>query len=120
MLKFAVIGIGRMGFRHAYNLHMHFIPGAKLVAVADIDEKAQVKAKKLGVKVYADYKQMIDEMDIDAVVIATPHYQHVEIAKYCVEKGIHTLVEKPISVTTKAAKELIDLSIKSPFLHLNG
>lgn len=114
MLKFAVIGIGRMGFRHAYNLHMHFIPGAKLVAVADIDEKAQTKAKKLGVKVYADYKQMIDEMDIDAVVIATPHYQHVEIAKYCVEKGIHTLVEKPISVTTKAAKELIDLSIKYP------
>ena len=47
MLKFAVIGIGRMGFRHAYNLHMHFIPGAKLVAVADIDEKAQEKAKKL-------------------------------------------------------------------------
>lgn len=114
MVKFAVIGIGRMGFRHAFNLHMHFVFGAKLVAVADIDEKTREKAKKLGVKIYSDYKQMIEETEIDAVLIATPHYSHVEIAKYCIGKGIHTLVEKPVSVTTKAAKELIDVSNKHP------
>ena len=114
MIKFAVIGIGRMGFRHAYNLHLHFICGAKLVAVCDIDEKARAKAKKLGVNAYEDYKDMIEKEDIDAVLIATPHYSHVEIAKYCIEKGIHTLVEKPVSVTTKAAKELIEVSNNNP------
>ena len=115
MLKFAVIGIGRMGFRHAYNLHMHHIAGAKLVAVCDISEEARNKAKKLkGVSIYEDYKEMLDKEELDAVIIATPHYSHPEIAEYAMQKGVNSLIEKPVSVTTKAAKELIECAERCP------
>ena len=111
MKKFAVVGIGRMGFRHAYNMYMRQIGGLKLVAVCDIDQKQLDKAKKFkGVKGYLDYKEMLDNEALDGVMIATPHYSHVEIAKYAISKGVCALIEKPISVTTKDAKDLISFA----------
>lgn len=115
MLKFAVIGIGRMGFRHAYNLYKHNIAGVKLVAVCDESQEARDKAKKFkGVGIYEDYKEMLEKEKLDGVVIATPHYSHPEIAKYTIEHGVHTLIEKPVAVTTKAAKELIECAERCP------
>ena len=115
MIKFAVIGIGRMGFRHAYNLYMHHVAGAKLVAVCDISPEARKKAERFkGVGIYEDYKEMCAKEKLDAVLIATPHYAHPEIAKYTIQKSINTLIEKPVSVTTKDAKELIQCAGKFP------
>ncbi|MFA6867047.1 MAG: Gfo/Idh/MocA family oxidoreductase [Clostridia bacterium] len=112
MVNVAVIGIGRMGHVHARNIKKHHVKNAVLTAVCDIKEDVLDNfCKKYGkVATYTDYKEMLEKEKIDAVVIATEHYFHVEIAKYCVEKGVHILVEKPVGVTTKSAKELIELS----------
>lgn len=111
----AVIGIGRMGGRHALNLYRHRVEGATLSAVCDIDENA-LKFYKGKVKTFVDYKALIKEEKPDAVIIAVPHYSHGEIAKYCIENGVHTLVEKPLTVTTAEAKEVIECAEKYPKL----
>lgn len=109
MVNFAVIGIGRMGSVHARNLYKGKVSGAKLVCVCDIRQEALDKFSKKysSVKTYLDYKKMLDNEKIDAVVIATEHYFHVDIGIYCLQKGKHILVEKPLSVTTYDAKRIL-------------
>ncbi len=107
-MRVAVIGVGRMGSRHADNLAKGAAPGAQLAAVCDIDPEVRRKAEnKWRVKAYDDFRELVDSADVQAVVVATPHYSHTEICKYAIERGLHTLVEKPIAVTAKDAGELI-------------
>lgn len=105
-IKVAVIGAGRMGGRHANNLLAGRIKGAVLSAVCDTDEKA-LKKYRGNAAVYTDYKELIDTEKPDAVVVATPHYSHGEIAVYAINHGVSTLVEKPLTVTAKEAKKVI-------------
>ncbi len=110
MINIAVIGVGRMGSKHAYNLAKR-VKNSNLVAICDVDtQKANLMAKKLKAKAYYDVDEMLKSEQLDGVVIATPHYSHVKIAKKCIEKGINILCEKPISVTTLEAKELLDVA----------
>ena len=107
-MRVAVIGVGRMGTRHADNFAKGAVRGAQLGAVCDIDPGVRAKAeRKWRVKAYADFRELIDSGDVEAVVVATPHYSHVVICKYALERGLHTLVEKPIAVTAKDAARLI-------------
>ena len=114
MLNFAIIGVGRIGKRHAFNLARHFARGIRLNAVCDIKEEAlkwcALYAKKAAR--YTDYKEMLEKENLDGVIIATEHFFHPEIAAYCISKGVNTLVEKPLAVTVSAAKEVIALSKK--------
>ncbi len=115
MKSIAVVGIGRMGGRHALNIAKGAVKGGKLVAVCDLDkEKLNNFAAKHEVAAYTDIQDMLSKEKLDGVIVATPHYSHVGIAKACVEKGVSVLVEKPISVTVEEAKELIDALDKRP------
>ena len=116
MLNFAVIGVGRMGSRHAYNLAHGALAGVRLCAVCDISEEALKKCKKRAprAKQYTDYKQLIDCEKPDGVIIATPHYSHAEIAIYCIEHGVNTLVEKPASPTVAMAKSVASAAAAHP------
>lgn len=111
----AVIGVGRMGGRHADNLLKNRVKGARLAAVCDISDEA---LKKYSGKVarYRDYKEMLSQQKIEAVVIATPHYEHGKIAIYCIEHGINVLIEKPLTVTTAEAKKVISAANENPLL----
>ena len=92
-MRVAVIGVGRMGSRHADNFAKGAVPGAQLGAICDIDPEVRAKAEsKWRVNAYADFRDLIDSGDAEAVVVATPHYSHVEICKYALEHGLHTLV----------------------------
>ena len=109
MKRLAVIGIGRMGSRHARNLAKGVIKGAKLVAVCDTDKQVlDGFCAKYKVNGYQNFTDMLDKERPDGVIIATPHKSHVAIAKECVNRGVHTLSEKPISVTVKEAKEIVE------------
>ncbi|MDE6189301.1 MAG: Gfo/Idh/MocA family oxidoreductase, partial [Clostridia bacterium] len=110
MKRLGVIGIGRMGSRHARNLAKGAIAGGRLVAVCDVDNSKLESfcAKFNKVKSYVNYGEMLDKEELDGVIIATPHKSHIEIAKACVEKGVNYLLEKPIGVTVKQARELLD------------
>ncbi|MDE5910848.1 MAG: Gfo/Idh/MocA family oxidoreductase [Clostridia bacterium] len=115
MKRLAVVGIGRMGSRHARNIAKGAIKGARLVAVCDVDsQKLKDFGEKYKVAAYSDLQDMLAKEELDGVIIATPHYSHVQLAKSCISKGVNTLVEKPISVTVKEAKQLIDTLEQNP------
>lgn len=116
MISVAVVGIGRMGGKHASNFCKGAVKNAKLVAVCDIDGKVleTFQAKHTNVAVYSDYDKMLCEAKPDAVIVATPHYSHSALAKKALEKGISVLVEKPITVTVKDANSVIEVAKAHP------
>ncbi|HSA91211.1 MAG TPA: Gfo/Idh/MocA family oxidoreductase [Burkholderiales bacterium] len=96
-MKVAVIGAGHMGRYHA-DKFAH-LPGVELAAVVDRDPaRGRI----------ADFRQIIPA--IDAAVIAVPTDLHHAIARECLEKGVHLLVEKPLAATLEQADELVALA----------
>jgi len=59
---------------------------------------------------FDDWRKMVDEAPIDAVLIATPNSLHYEQAKAALERGLHVLVEKPMTLKTEHARELVDIA----------
>ncbi len=105
-VKVAVIGVGNMGAAHIDVIKT--IDNMQVVALCDIDkERADKIAKKADVSVYYDYKTLFKEADIDAVIVATPHYDHTTIGIAALKAGFHLLVEKPISVHKQDCQKLI-------------
>ncbi len=96
MINCAVIGLGNMGKHHA-RVYSQLI-SANLVGVADIDPtRGEQLSKKLDCNWYTDFRNMIENEIIDAVSIAVPTSMHQEVAIFCIERGIHLLLEKPIA-----------------------
>lgn len=108
MLKFGLVGCGRIAKRHSELLGHNQIGNASLVAVCDIDEE---KAKKIGeqfnVPYYTDMDEMMQKESIDVVSVLTEsgyHAKHViNLAKY----GKHIVVEKPMALTLDDADAMI-------------
>ena len=108
-VRIGIVGIGNMGSVHAKNIVDGKIQGLKLTAVCDIDAHKRTWAKEnLGeeIALFTDYKEMIKSGYIDAVLIATPHYIHPDIAIYGFSKGLHVLTEKPAGVYTKQVEAM--------------
>ena len=99
-VRFGIVGIGNMGSSHAKNLFDGKIENAQLTAVCDIDEAKRQWAEEnlVGVKVFSDYSEFLSFDDIDAIIIATPHYLHPVIAIDAFRKGLNVLTEKPAGV----------------------
>ncbi|MCC7360806.1 MAG: inositol 2-dehydrogenase [Anaerolineales bacterium] len=96
-LSVAVIGTGRIGARHAENL-ARFVPGARLAAVADVNlPAAAALAERLGTpRVSADYRELLADSAITAVVICTPTDTHARLIAEAAAAGKHIFCEKPI------------------------
>ncbi|MEH7084369.1 Gfo/Idh/MocA family oxidoreductase [Neobacillus drentensis] len=109
LVKVGVIGIGNMGSLHVQMLTSGQIKGAVLTAVCSSNESriAWVKGNTNGdVKIFKEEEAFFNESGIDAVLIATPHYSHPELAKRAFAKGIHVLIEKPAGVYSKNVLEM--------------
>jgi UDP-N-acetylglucosamine 3-dehydrogenase len=105
----AVIGAGNMGRNHVRILSE--LDTVDLVGVADVSpENRSFVERKYKTKTYSDYQDMERENTIEAVVVAVPTKLHYDIVKFFLEKKIHVLVEKPITLDTDEAKELINLA----------
>ena len=108
-VRTAVIGVGYLGRFHAQKYAL--LPESQLVAVADVVEESREQvAVECGCRAIADYRDVLDE--VEAVSIATPTPLHHEIAKHCLERGVHVLVEKPITQTPGQARELIEIAAR--------
>jgi predicted dehydrogenase len=104
--KFGLIGAG--GIAQAYAQAFSKTPTAKLIAVADVRvEAAKALAEGLGAEHYPSYEAMVSSEELDAVIICTPPTTHLEISTYCLENGINVLCEKPLSVDSGSAKQMI-------------
>lgn len=108
MLKFALLGCGRIAKRHSELLGHNQIENAQLVAVCDIvEEKAKKIGEQFGVPYFTDMNEMLEKTDIDVVSVLTEsgyHAQHViEVAKH----KKHIVVEKPMALTLDDADAMI-------------
>lgn len=104
--KVGVIGCGNIFPMHAASIGLS--GRAKVAAVCDVKEsRAKQAADKYACAYFTDYKQMIDEAELDVVHICTPHYLHAPMVVYAAEAGKHVLTEKPMSITVEDAKAMI-------------
>jgi predicted dehydrogenase len=96
--------VGYLGRFHAQKYAA--LQGTSLVAVVDPRQETRDKvAAETGCRAVADYREILGE--VDAVSIATTTPLHFPIAQECLERGIHVLVEKPITETPEQARTLI-------------
>ena len=106
-LRVGLIGLGSMGRNHLRILSS--MPGARLVAVADPDRDALDGATAGNdAQGFAEPMALLGEADLDAVVIASPTTTHVALALAAIERGVATLVEKPLAATPEEAAVLVD------------
>ena len=110
MIKIAVIGIGNMGTNHAINIFEGKVDGMELACICDVKASRLEWAKnEFGgkVKLFQSSDELFKNDDLfDAIIIATPHYDHPSLAIEAFELGKHVLVEKPSGVYTKNVREM--------------
>jgi len=105
-IRFGLVGVGSMGNFHLANLKQ--IPALQLTAVCDIvPERADKAAAQYDCKAFYDHRAMLRAKVCDAILIATPHYDHTTIGIAALKAGLHVLVEKPISVHKADCQRLI-------------
>ena len=115
-IRVGIVGIGSMGSYHATNIYEGKIRDAILTAICDVDKKRLKWAKERfenSVEVFENSKDMFKSESIDAVIIATPHYDHPTIAIKAFERNLHVLIEKPAGVYTKKVCEMNEVAQKS-------
>jgi predicted dehydrogenase len=105
MLKAAVIGVGSIGQNHARVYRE--MDGAELVGVADANAGSATKiGNRLNVPFYTDVNQLLEEQKPDLVSISVPTSLHFNVGMDMIKRGLHVLVEKPITSTLEQAEEL--------------
>jgi predicted dehydrogenase len=111
MLKAAVIGVGSIGQNHA-RVYRN-IEGVTLVGVADANPQAAARVgTRENVPHYTDPLKLLDEQKPDLVSISVPTSLHFDVAEKVIERGIHTLIEKPITTTIEQGETLLALAKK--------
>ena len=105
-VRYGIIGIGNMGTTHAKSLYEGKIENAVLAAICDInpDRLAWANENLPGVATFETAEIFFEKAEIDAVIIATPHYFHPIYAIKAFEKGLNVLTEKPAGVFTKSVR----------------
>jgi scyllo-inositol 2-dehydrogenase (NAD+) len=103
----AVLGIGRLGWRHAENLTVR-VAGASLYAIADIDpQRAELFARRYDIPHYtSDIDAVLEDSAIDAVVIVTPTTTHSRLIRKAIAAGKAVFVEKPITLSLEEAQDI--------------
>jgi len=111
-VRAAVIGFGNMGSAHANHIYNGDVPGMELAAVCDTDsEKCDQARKHFGrVRTETDYRKILADGEIDAVIIAVPHPLHPVIAGEALKAGKHVLTEKPAGIDVASVQELNHLA----------
>ncbi|WEG74494.1 Gfo/Idh/MocA family oxidoreductase [Vagococcus intermedius] len=105
-VKIGVIGLGRLGMVHTEHL-VTLISDAEVIAVCAVDKEQLMFAEEnFGVTTYDDYKKMIDEAPIDAVVIVAPTGFHPEMTEYALNAGKHVFCEKPLGLEMPEVEDM--------------
>ena len=108
MIRFGLVGCGRIARRHADLLGNGQIEGASLGAVCDLDPaKLEKYAKEFDVPAYSDMAEMASSNDVDALVVLTESGYHARHVVELAEFGKHLIVEKPMALTLSDADEMI-------------
>ncbi|WMJ87511.1 Gfo/Idh/MocA family protein [Anaerocolumna sp. MB42-C2] len=115
-VKVGIIGIGNMGSGHCNTLISNQVPEMELTAVADLKELRRNWAKENlpeSVTIFENGDELIEAKICDAVIVATPHYDHPRLVMKTLEYGQHALSEKPAGVYTKQVRLMNEAAEKS-------
>lgn len=111
-LRIAIVGAGFLG-THLGRM-VERAADADVVAIAEISNENRTSAGDAldvpEVARYAEYETMLDEVDLDAVVIATPHTFHYDQTVAALDRGLHVLCEKPLATNLEDARDLVERS----------
>lgn len=119
MIRVAVVGLGKMGLSHHAIINAH--ENVEVAAVCDSSGYVlDVLAKYTGVKTYTDYALMLAEVELDAVIVATPSRFHVEMVREALDKGLHVFCEKPFTLDWTQAQALSELAAEKGVVNQVG
>lgn len=114
-VKFGIVGIGNMGSSHVKSING--MSNGEITCVCDIDPKAFERIApemRENIRCFTSLDEFLAFPELDAVVVAVPHYDHPSVAIKALNAGKHIVVEKPITVHKKMAQELLIESAKHP------
>ncbi len=110
-VRIGVVGVGGMGYGHCKGVKE--IDETILTCVCDgVQSLAESRSKEFDIPFFTDYNEMFASGLVDAVIVATPHWFHPDIAIAAFQKGLHVLSEKPIAVRVSDAERMIKASRK--------
>ncbi|UCG55683.1 MAG: Gfo/Idh/MocA family oxidoreductase, partial [Phycisphaerales bacterium] len=115
-IRVAVVGIRSQGTNHINWFRQ--IPGVRVVAICDADsqfldrEKAKFKDRNETVETYVDYRKLLDDKNIDAVITATPNHWHALVTVWACQAGKDVYVEKPVSYSIWEGRQMIKAARK--------
>jgi len=105
-VRFGIVGAGAIGgvYAESFARSKH----ARLVAIADTRrEAAEAAAAKVGAVAYGDHAEMLARGDVEAVVLCTPPVSHPQLCEELLERHVHVLCEKPLSIDSKSARQML-------------
>ena len=110
-IRFAVVGCGHIGKRHAEMVVRD--PGAELVALCDIRPKEELGIEAYPVAFFSDMTSLLQSgLDIDVINICVPNGLHAELAIQAIESGHHVVIEKPMALQVQDAERVLQTSLK--------
>ncbi|MEI7483764.1 MAG: Gfo/Idh/MocA family oxidoreductase [Ignavibacteriota bacterium] len=111
-IKLAIIGGGKWGLNHVKTAHK--LLGDNLIVVCDLSKSVEDKVKSISpnIKFCSNLENVFNNKEINAVIIATPAETHYEISKMCLINNKHILTEKPLTLLSSEATNLIEIAEK--------
>ena len=107
-----MVGLGKMGLSHYAIFNAH--PLVDLSAICDSSKYVLgVLGKYTGARTFSDFDRLLEEVELDAVVIATPSSAHVEMVSACLERGLHVFCEKPLTLAPADTERLLTAANKT-------
>jgi predicted dehydrogenase len=119
-VRLGIIGMGNIGKFHADYLLNGKVSRAELVAVCSTSPEKLESYREKELKIFSDGEEMIRSGKVDAVIIATPHFQHTTLGIAAFKQGLHVMSEKPIAAHKADAERLIVAHERNPKLIFAG
>ncbi len=116
IVKMGIIGLGNMGSAHVESISQ--LSNCKLTAVCDTNPKKLERYKDRSFALFSTDDDFFANADIDGVIIAVPHYDHIPLTLRALEHGWNVITEKPVSVQKSMALQLVDAQKKYPNLRI--
>jgi predicted dehydrogenase len=108
MLRVGIIGAGDFGAQHARAISQ--LEGVRLVAASRTNAAALADfTRSYGGRAFTDYRELLAQGDVDAVVIATPHHLHTTVVQAAAEAGKHILLEKPMAPSLSECDAMLEV-----------
>ena len=120
-VRYGILGLGNMGTTHINNfMKENNIPDSAVTAIADVNpDKIKRICERFPDKKFECFtsgEELIEKADVDAVIVATPHFSHPELCIKALKKGLNVICEKPAGVYTKQVKEMNEVARQSKTL----